>query len=244
MNDNNPPETNQNSPGALTEERRSQVRLERDRELRARKAWVDSLDERVANGNLHPDTRSTLISLAMVGSVRDKFAEEGKNEKDPMTGLYRQEHLRHGIKKMIDKGEPFALLFTDLDNFGEINKKYGQDAGDEIMVQSAMRIRECLRENEEENNRDPDLPFRNGGDETAIIFPGIKSNDVLLGKSEGIRKAINSARFAIPLSDTKLNLTVSIGGIIWNGQTQEVLLRDAGEALRASKATRNAVTIK
>ena len=160
-----------------------------------------------------------------------------------MTGLYRQEHLRPMLEEMIRVGKPFAVLFTDLDKFGAINKQYGQPAGDEVIIQTAMRITEQLRKGER-RQREPDMPFRNGGDETAIILPGIDSSENLQKVAEKIRTSIQSAPFYIPFSNAQIALTVSIGGAIWNGESEGELMNTVGRCLVDAKKQRDTVAIK
>ena len=219
-----------------TQEKRSPERLRMDQDLRAWEGWLKSLDSRVKNQLMTEEERNRLIALTLVNRERGKEKEQKKNERDPMTDLYRQEHLRPKLKEMIRAGKPFALLFTDLDKFGEINKQYGQPAGDEVMIQAAMRITEQLREG--------DFPFRNGGDETAITLPGIDSSENLKKVAEKIRASIQSAPFYIPLSDEQVNLTVSIGGTIWNGEKKEQFMSKVAKYLLDAKKQRDTAVIK
>ncbi|GEM_PF-5690312 len=220
----------------ITREKRSPERLRMEQDLRVYEAWLQSLDIRVRNRIMTEEDRNTLIALALINKDRRKENEHKKNERDPMTNLYRQEHLRPRLEEMIRRGKPFAVLFTDLDKFGPINKQYGQPAGDEVIIQTAMRITEQLREE--------DLPFRNGGDETAIILPGIDSSGNLQKIADKIRTSIQSAPFYIPFSDAQINLTVSIGGAIWNGENKEEFMNEAGKYLVDAKKQRNITVIK
>ena len=235
-------ETGTTVPG--TQERRSPDRLKMEQDLRVWEGWLKSLDSRVRSQLMTEEERNRLIALALVTKDRRKEEEQKKNERDPMTGLYRQEHFRPMLKEMIRAGKPFAVLFTDLDRFGEINKQYGQPAGDEVIIQTAIRITEQLREEGESGQREPDLPFRIGGDETAIILPGIDSSENLQKVAEKIRTSMQSAPFYIPLSDAQINLTVSIGGAIWNGENKEQFMSEVGRYLVDAKKQRDTMVIK
>ncbi len=219
-------------------ERRSPERLKMEQKLRTHEDWLESLDARVKSGILTEKDRNRLIALAFLRKNRRAEREQKKNELDPMTELYRQEHLRPALEKKIAQGKPFALLFTDLDKFREINKQYGQPAGDEVIIQTALRIIEQLR-GETEEGRDEDMPFRNGGDETAIILPGIDTMEKLKLVAEKIRKSMESAPFRIPFQDKQISLTVSVGGAIWNGETMDELLNKTAQHLIAAKKNGN-----
>ena len=88
------------------------------------------------------------------------------------------------------------------------------------------------------------MPFRNGGDETAIILPGIDSSENLQKVAEKIRTSMQSAPFYIPLSDAQINLTVSIGGAIWNGENKEQFMSEVGRYLVDAKKQRDTMVIK
>ncbi|MDO8621297.1 MAG: GGDEF domain-containing protein [Candidatus Levybacteria bacterium] len=222
----------------LTVERRSPERLRRELYLRTQQDWLSSLDTRAENGTIGKEEKNRIIALAFLKRERKIEEANKKNALDGLTGLYRQEHLRPEIEKRIKLGQPFALLFTDLDHFREINKEYGQPAGDEVIVQAALRITEQLRGGYEDAKSE-DIPFRNGGDETAIILPGIDSIESLRLVADKIRVSMESAPFHIPFSSKQIPLTVSIGGSIWKGETMEELLDKAGQQLIEAKKGRN-----
>lgn len=226
---------------SLQVERRSPERLRMEQSLRAHEAWLESLDVRVQNGILTEKEKRRLIALALLRKEQRTKREQKKNEIEPMTELYRQEHLRSTLEEKIAQGKPFGLLFTDLDGFGEINKLYGQPAGDEVIIQAALRITEKLRGG---NGRSEDIPFRNGGDEVAIILPGVDNLENLKLIAERIRISMESAPFHIPFSYKQVPLTVSVGGVIWNGgTTTNELLHKVGQQLVEAKKERNTTQI-
>ncbi len=59
-----------------------------------------------------------------------------------------------------------AIMFLDLDGFKEINDRFGHDAGDEILQETARRIQLILRET--------DTVARTGGDEFIVLLPKIE----------------------------------------------------------------------
>jgi diguanylate cyclase (GGDEF)-like protein len=61
-------------------------------------------------------------------------------------------------------GSPLSLIVADLNGFKEINDRYGHVAGDECLRQAATTLREAVRR--------PDLCFRWGGDEFAVLLTG------------------------------------------------------------------------
>ena len=83
---------------------------------------------------------------------------------DALTGLPNRVYLREVLSRLFKKTaneEPFALLCLDLDHFKEINDTLGHQAGDELLIQVADRMRASVRED--------DVIARLGGDEFVII---------------------------------------------------------------------------
>lgn len=99
---------------------------------------------------------------------------------DDLTGLHNRRllsDLGHGV---FDRRDPthaadLTLLFIDLDDFGKLNKRYGDDVGDEALRVLANGIRKNIRKD--------DIAIRKGGDEFIIILIGAdvqQANEVVL----------------------------------------------------------------
>lgn len=86
---------------------------------------------------------------------------------DPLTGLFNRtaflNHLKTSLNSCIETHQPMALLFVDLDGFKKINDTIGHDAGDQILTQTALRLKEHCGDHQ--------LLCRWGGDEFLIALP-------------------------------------------------------------------------
>ena len=105
--------------------------------------------------------------------------------RDPLTGLGDRNQLLNRLEVLLDEKNrgrpPFALLFIDLDNFKSINDRWGHLVGDKILVEAALRLRGCLR--------DEDLLVRFGGDEFLVLLEHLpKASDV-----QAVAKRIKTA---------------------------------------------------
>lgn len=80
---------------------------------------------------------------------------------DPLTGLSWSDRLRDWGVEMLRAGREISILFIDLDNFRDYNKKHGHIVGDRVL----RGVAEALR-----NSIDPerDILVRYGGDEFAV----------------------------------------------------------------------------
>jgi len=128
--------------------------------------------------------------------------------------------------------ESVGLLVVDVDNFKLVNDRYGHEVGDEVLVAIAQVLKSKVRTYDE--------TCRWGGDEFAVILPGI--NEFGLGKvGEKIRAAVADLNFAeIP----NLQVSVTIGGAVQLHQSDQQLLFRADTVLfEAKKDGRNRVLI-
>ena len=120
---------------------------------------------------------------------------------------------------------PVALLMIDADHFKSYNDTYGHQAGDQVLVGIAICISDSVR-------RAGDCAARFGGEEFAVLLPGISAADAL-NVAESIRQKVE-----LWSEDPKVT-TVSIGvagmmpaaGLDWSD-----LIAAADKALYAAKA--------
>jgi len=97
-----------------------------------------------------------------VGIVtRESIVTKLSEWKDPLTSLYRSPYMHLIGEQLIERGESFQLLFIDLNRFGDINKKYGHPAGDD-MIREFSNMLKSLFDGE-------DYICRYGGDEFVVI---------------------------------------------------------------------------
>jgi diguanylate cyclase (GGDEF)-like protein len=78
------------------------------------------------------------------------------------------ENLKYSVNRAKLKNNKVAVLFIDIDNFKTINDSLGHDAGDQLIIQVAQRLKDCLR--------DEDTINRFGGDEFVGILQDIHSH--------------------------------------------------------------------
>lgn len=84
---------------------------------------------------------------------------------DPLTGLYNRSALNRELTTKVESARRedsrFACVFVDLDGFKAINDSLGHEAGDQLLIAIAKRLKGTLR--------DSDRAFRFGGDEFIVL---------------------------------------------------------------------------
>jgi GGDEF domain-containing protein len=88
-------------------------------------------------------------------------------DKNPLTRLPGNESIIRHIQAMIDKKEPVALAWVDLDHFKPFNDRYGFSRGDEVLLATARIITNTARE----VSRDKVFVAHIGGDDFVFICP-------------------------------------------------------------------------
>jgi diguanylate cyclase (GGDEF)-like protein/PAS domain S-box-containing protein len=156
---------------------------------------------------------------------------------DPLTGLLN----RAGLREHVDlawtdrtSGAPVAVLFGDLDGFKGVNDALGHDAGDEVLVHVAERLRTAVRAG--------DVVARWGGDEFVVLCPTVASIDDATRIADRIRVAIE-APFRVGPGLAEIG--ISVGVAVDSGQPlPDLLIKDAdAAAYRAKVAGRNRVVV-
>jgi len=149
---------------------------------------------------------------------------------DALTGLGNrvmfEERMRGAIERIKPNGEKTALLLLDLDRFKQVNDTLGHEAGDELIIQVAQRIRPLVR--------DADSLARLGGDEFAIVAENITSNSDIAALCNRIVQGI---RKPFDLKAGQAFVGVSIGVSIADGNQADSaeLTRKADIALYEAK---------
>ncbi len=156
---------------------------------------------------------------------------------DHLTHLYNRsmilQQLTDYIKLAKRYNKVFAVLFIDLDGFKNINDTEGHAVGDEVLKIVASRIKESLR--------DSDNTGRIGGDEFIVILNELHnfSNAQVIAS-----KIIESLSRTITIKYKSIYINASIGISLFpeNGETTEILIRNADMAMYEAKKIGKGVT--
>jgi diguanylate cyclase (GGDEF)-like protein len=142
--------------------------------------------------------------------------------------------LNHALSASSRLGWGGALLFLDLDHFKTLNDTLGHDVGDLLLKQVAERLIACVREG--------DTVARLGGDEFVVMLEDLSKLPIeAAAQAEAIaNKILTSINQPYQLATNTYQTTVSIGVVLFNDHSQEVLLKHADIAMyQAKKMGRN-----
>jgi len=156
---------------------------------------------------------------------------------DTLTQLSNRHSFMNRLEESVQKAKRYknkcAVFFMDLDGFKHINDTYGHNAGDEVLIQTANRLKKVIRKS--------DMLARMGGDEFTLIvenFSDTRSLNILA------QKMIKTIAKEIRYHDACMKVTTSIGISIYpdDGFDLESVLKHADNAMyRAKKLGKNNV---
>lgn len=105
-------------------------------------------------------------AIALDNARLHRLVERQANT-DGLTELPNRRHFEETLDGEISRAERFggglALILADLDDFKQVNDRYGHQTGDDVLRTFAEILRETVRE--------IDLPSRYGGEEFAVLLP-------------------------------------------------------------------------
>ncbi len=182
--------------------------------------------------------RQRLIQVQDI-TDRRRFEDQLQHmaDHDPLTGLLNRRAFQRELEGQVARTKRYggegALLMLDLDQFKAINDTLGHSAGDELVVETAARLRERLRES--------DILARLGGDEFAILLP-----QVTLDAAEHVADSLLATLRKTRVGGGSRHVTGSIGLVMLGGPaaTAEELLVNADLAMYDAKEDgRNRVSV-
>ncbi len=142
-----------------------------------------------------------------IGALAKSFqAMQYRLQTDHLTGLPNryafEQALNSGIEKVdnSDADLKLALFFIDINDFKLVNDCYGHDAGDQALIELALRLRTHVRRE--------DFVARYAGDEFVVLLEGIDSRDSLLQIRDTLEQAL-----AEPLISLGKTISIVSGAI-------------------------------
>lgn len=205
-------------------------------------AWLSEprtpLDLKLGDGRQLQMTRNPVpggSAVVIIEDVTERRRTEAKilhwARHDPLTGLPNRRHLR----ELLDRAQsasvngPYtepAVLYLDLDDFKQVNDKFGHHAGDEVLRAVAYRLKRSVRRG--------GTVARFGGDEFAVIVENATHDLVAALSQRIIERLAEPYRLSMGATAT---IGVSVGvAFARKGESYGALTKRADRALYAAKA--------
>jgi diguanylate cyclase (GGDEF)-like protein len=153
---------------------------------------------------------------------------------DPLTGLGNRRLMDEEFPRLwrgaMRTKQAICALFIDIDHFKKFNDDFGHEAGDDVLKAVAKVIQQHAR-------RPSDFSFRWGGEEFALIYPGLPEPDVA-AIAQNILKEVQAME--VTSQGVKMpSVTVSIGmacALVTNENITDDLIDMADKAMLKAKS--------
>lgn len=188
----------------------------------------------IYNDKSHGASQSQNGYQGTYGVARDiterKIAEETiafQAFHDHLTLLPNQRLFRDRLDMAIIQtkrhGGMVGVMFIDLDRFKLVNDTYGHAAGDELLKDVSLRLRQSMRVG--------DTLARKGGDEFTVLLPDmVKAEDATI-IAEKILKELSTAPFKVAGQDVHVSASIGIAVLPRDGESVDTLLKNADIAM-------------
>lgn len=181
--------------------------------------------------------RNEILEKEIEDQHRIQHALKELADHDSLTGLLnRRVFIERGEELLHSRREsqfPLSLLMLDLDHFKTVNDCYGHRIGDELLRAIAIWLRGHLRRE--------DLLCRYGGEEFAILMPGMELTEAekVAGR---ICRALAAHSFQVGEAVIQITISIGVAGTEQPLTSMDELIHLADKALyRAKEAGRNCV---
>jgi diguanylate cyclase (GGDEF)-like protein/PAS domain S-box-containing protein len=206
--------------------------------------WRGEVWNRRKTGEIYAEQLSISVVLDAAGAVQHYIglfwdltqikAHEAELDHvahyDPLTGSPNRRLLTERLEQAIERAQrshhTLAVCLLDLDGFKHINDRYGQTAGDRMLVGVANNLKLVLR--------DDDTLARLGGDEFVLLLSNLSSAEDIALILDRVQNVIGKP---INIGGELLSVSASIGVSLYpqDNSTPDVLLRHADQAMFLAK---------
>lgn len=158
---------------------------------------------------------------------------------DGLTGLWNRRYLEEILDRECQRakryGHELTILMLDLDHFKHVNDTYGHRGGDEVLRESARRVKTALRQT--------DFVGRYGGEEIVVVLTDTNRENALT-VAEKICRTI--ADTPVNFEGQQIPVTTSIGAsamVSANESVHDILERADAALYHSKRDGRNRVTV-
>ncbi|MDR4508421.1 MAG: sensor domain-containing diguanylate cyclase [Candidatus Brocadiaceae bacterium] len=177
---------------------------------------------------------NSLAQNIAVAIERTKLYEKAQKQSifDDVTTLYTKKYFIESCDRELSKAKRdvkhFSIIMASIENFKYLNETHGRLFGDAILKKLAYVLKSSVR--------DGDIVCRYGGEEFAILLPGVGKDSAQV-ITEKIRKKVKDALLIAVSSDKfeRVNITIGSSAYPHDGITVKKILNFAFHALSLDK---------
>jgi diguanylate cyclase (GGDEF)-like protein len=197
----------------------------------------NGIQDFLRKGDVSPRRVHEVLQLA-IERHRQDAALRRQAMHDVLTGVLNRAHLHEQLRKAADRaarqGTVGAVLSIDVDDFKEVNDRFGHHTGDAVLIELTSRLRKTLRLG--------DTVYRIGGDEFIVIAEGLRGPMDAESLAAHVREAV---RFCLDEATESIGISASIGVSLFPHESDDptTLLRLCDEAMYSDKRRRKSAAV-
>ena len=194
-----------------------------------REVWISSRGKTLADAAGRP-TRMIGISQDITERKRREAEDRFHAHHDTLTGLPNRrlldDRLRQALHLAQRRDARLAVMLVDLDDFKQVNDRFGHRAGDAVLREVAQRLAACMRK--------ADTLARQGGDEFVVVIPELAQENDCEVVADKILRALEPP---VTVERQAVRVGASIGVSLYPADARdgEALLRNADAAMYRAK---------
>jgi len=169
---------------------------------------------------------ATALSALAIETRRLYTDLRRRSEFDLLTDTHNRFSLDKRLDALIAEARRtagvFGFIYIDLDQFKQVNDRFGHHVGDRFLQEAALRMKRQLRNH--------DLLARQGGDEFAVLVPVVRSRAEVEEIAERLERCMDGP-FDIEGSTVYGSASVGIALYPEDGDTKDALLKTADAAM-------------
>jgi diguanylate cyclase (GGDEF)-like protein len=159
---------------------------------------------------------------------------------DALTQAYNKGYLIEALQAEFKRAKTLhselSLIFLDLDHFKKVNDTYGHDAGDYVLKEFSLLVRNHYV-------RSKDIFARYGGEEFVLLLLN-QAGPEAMALAEKIRRAVESHRFIYEKKRLMVTISLGVAELTSTMESSQTLLKIADQALYSAKSSgRNQVVL-
>lgn len=137
------------------------------------------------------------------------------------------DRMDQALTQVRRSGRQLGVCYLDLDSFKPVNDRYGHDAGDRLLVETAHRLKAAVRAG--------DTVARLGGDEFVVLLPGLASARECEQLVDRVLRSVSEPFEVVPGSSVALSASAGVRIVPPDDADPDTLLRQADRAMYAAK---------